>query len=119
MTSALAYPVAALAEIAGCFAAWAVLRQGASVVWLLPGALSLALFAWALTWVEADAAGRAFAAYGGGYIAASLAWLWAGEGEAPNGWGLAGAALCLARARGILARGARGRGGGSPPFRPP
>jgi small multidrug resistance family-3 protein len=108
MTSALAYAVAALAEIAGCFAAWAVLRQGASAVWLLPGAASLALFAWALTWVEADAAGRAFAAYGGVYVAASLAWLWAVEGQTPNGWDLAGAAMCLAGAGVILAGVARG-----------
>jgi small multidrug resistance family-3 protein len=108
MTSALAYAVAALAEIAGCFAAWAVLRQGASAVWLLPGALCLAVFALALTWVEADAAGRAFAAYGGVYIAASLAWLWVVEGQVPNGWDLAGAALCLAGAGVILAGAARG-----------
>ena len=108
MTSALAYGIAALAEIAGCFAAWAVLRQGASGWWLLPGAACLALFAWALTWVEADAAGRAFAAYGGVYIAASLGWLWAVEGQAPTGWDLAGAALCLAGAGVILAGTARG-----------
>jgi small multidrug resistance family-3 protein len=103
MTSALAYAVAALAEIAGCFAAWAVLRQGASAWWLLPGAACLGLFAWALTWVEADAAGRAFAAYGGVYITASLSWLWLVEGQAPSGWDLAGAALCLAGAAVILA----------------
>jgi small multidrug resistance family-3 protein len=113
MTSALtinafAYGLAALAEIAGCFAAWAVLRQGASAFWLLPGAVSLAVFAWALTWVEADAAGRAFAAYGGVYIAASLAWLWLVEGQAPSGWDLGGAALCLAGAGVILAGAARG-----------
>lgn len=108
MTSAFAYAVAALAEIAGCFAAWAVLRQGARLFWLLPGALSLALFAWALTWVATDAAGRAFAAYGGVYIVASLAWLRVVEGQAPNGWDLAGAALCLAGAGVILAGAARG-----------
>ncbi|TDG13054.1 YnfA family protein [Paracraurococcus ruber] len=108
MASALAFCVAALAEIAGCFAAWAVLRQGASAWWLLPGALSLGVFAWALTWVEADAAGRAFAAYGGVYIAASLAWLWAVEGRAPTPWDLAGAALCLCGAGVILAGAARG-----------
>ena len=108
MTTALAYSLAALAEIAGCFAAWAVLRQGASVFWLLPGAASLGLFAWALTWVEADAAGRAFAAYGGVYIAASLAWLWLVERQAPNAWDMAGAALCLAGAGVILAGAGRG-----------
>lgn len=108
MTTALAYAFAALAEIAGCFAAWAVLRQGAHAAWLLPGALSLGLFAWALTWVEADAAGRAFAAYGGVYIIASLAWLWAVEGQAPRPTDLAGAALCLAGAGIILAGAGRG-----------
>ncbi|MDO9711559.1 YnfA family protein [Paracraurococcus lichenis] len=108
MTSALAYALAAFAEIAGCFAAWAVLRQGASAWWLLPGAASLALFAWALTWVEADAAGRAFAAYGGVYIAASLGWLWAVERQAPTGWDLAGAGLCLLGAGVVLAGAARG-----------
>ncbi len=107
MTSVLAFAGAAAAEIAGCFAAWAVLRQGASAAWLLPGAASLALFAWALTSVEADAAGRAFAAYGGVYIAASLGWLWAVEGRAPNATDLAGAALCLGGAAVIL-WGARG-----------
>ncbi|TDH63596.1 YnfA family protein [Dankookia rubra] len=108
MTSAIAYAVAALAEIAGCFAAWAVLRQDAGAWWLLPGAASLGLFAWALTWVEADAAGRAFAAYGGVYIAASLGWLWVVEGRTPTGWDMAGAGLCLAGAGVILVGAARG-----------
>ena len=42
---------------------------------------------------RADAAGRAFAAYGGVYIAASLFWLWAVEGRAPTLQDLGGAAL--------------------------
>jgi len=98
----LAYAVAAIAEIAGCFAFWAWLRLGASALWLVPGMLSLALFAWALTWVEAAAAGRAYAAYGGVYIAASLAWLWAVEGLKPDRWDVTGAAVCLAGAAIIL-----------------
>jgi small multidrug resistance family-3 protein len=102
MPTPLAYAGAAFAEIAGCFAAWAVLRQGAPAWWLLPGAAALALFAWLLTLVPVDAAGRAFAAYGGVYIAASLAWLWAVEGRAPTVTDLGGAALCLAGAAVIL-----------------
>ncbi|QXM25983.1 YnfA family protein [Elioraea tepida] len=102
MPAPIAYLVAALAEIVGCFAFWAWLRLGASALWLIPGMASLALFAWALTWVEAAAAGRAYAAYGGVYIAASLAWLWAVEGLRPDRWDLAGAALCLAGAAVIL-----------------
>lgn len=103
MKSAATFAGAALAEIAGCFAVWAWMREGASAWWLLPGGAGLALFAFLLTLVEADAAGRAFAAYGGVYIAASLLWLWAAEGRAPNAADIAGAALCLLGAGVILA----------------
>lgn len=97
-----AFVVAAIAEIAGCFAFWAWLKKGASVWWLAPGMVSLAVFAWALTRVEADHAGRAFAAYGGVYIAASLLWLWRVEGVRPDRWDLVGAAICLVGAGVIL-----------------
>ena len=53
---------------------------------LLPGVVSLAVFAYLLTLVEASAAGRAYAAYGGIYIAASLVWLWSVEGWIPDRW---------------------------------
>lgn len=95
MKTALVYAAAALAEIAGCFAFWAWLRTGRSALWLVPGMVALALFAWLLTRVDAAAAGRAFAAYGGVYIAASLAWLWAAEGIRPDRWDVVGAAVCL------------------------
>ncbi len=75
--TALTYIAAALAEIGGCFSFWAWLRMGKSPIWLAPGVLSLILFAWLLTRVDSDAAGRAYAAYGGIYICASLIWLWA------------------------------------------
>ena len=97
------FALAATAEIAGCFAVWAVVRLGHSAWWLVPGLLSLALFALALTRVEAAFAGRAFAAYGGVYVAASLAWMWAVEGARPDRWDLIGGAICLAGAAVILA----------------
>jgi len=96
------YVCAALAEIAGCFAFWAWLRLGKSPLWLLPGMVSLALFAWLLTLVDSDAAGRAYAAYGGVYIAASLIWLWTVEGLRPDRWDVTGAAICLVGASVIL-----------------
>ena len=99
----LVYAAAALAEIAGCFAFWAWLRLGKSALWALPGLASLAGFAGLLTLVEAPAAGRAFAAYGGVYIAASLGWLWAVEGVRPDRWDLMGGSLCLIGAAAILA----------------
>jgi small multidrug resistance family-3 protein len=64
--------------------------------------VSLALFAWALTMVESDYAGRAFAAYGGVYIIASLGWLWAVEGARPDRWDITGGAVCLIGAALIL-----------------
>lgn len=99
---AIAYIGAALAEIAGCFAFWAWLRLDRSPWWLVPGMASLALFAWLLTLVEAEHAGRAFAAYGGVYIAASLLWLWAVEETRPDRWDSVGATLCLVGAAVIL-----------------
>ena len=59
----------------------------------MPGVASLVLFAWLLTLVPTAAAGRAFAAYGGVYIAASLAWLWTVEKARPDNWDAVGAAL--------------------------
>jgi small multidrug resistance family-3 protein len=91
----LIYIGAALAEIAGCFAFWTWLRMGRSIAWLLPGVASLCLFAWLLTLVEADNAGRAYAAYGSIYILAAVGWLWAAEGVRPDRWDLIGMAICL------------------------
>ena len=102
MTTLALYCAAAFAEIAGCFAFWAVVRLGAPKLWLAAGLVSLALFAALLTRVDVDQAGRAYAVYGGIYIAASLLWLWAVEGRSPDRWDIAGASLCVAGALIIL-----------------
>lgn len=95
MTGSLAFVGAALAEIAGCFAFWAWLRLGKSVWWMLPGTLSLIAFAWLLTLTDSTQAGRAYAAYGGIYVASAILWLWAVEGARPDRWDLIGAGVCL------------------------
>ena len=100
--SSLVYCAAAVAEIGGCFAFWAWLRLDKSAWWILPGMISLALFAYLLTLVDAGFAGRAYAACGGVYIAASLGWLWLVEGTRPDSWDLSGAAICLFGAAVIL-----------------
>ncbi len=97
------YALAALAEIAGCFSFWAWLKLDKPIFWLLPGMACLALFAWLLTLVDSAAAGRAYAAYGGIYIAASLGWLWLVEGVRPDRWDMTGVALALAGTVIILA----------------
>lgn len=102
MTTIAVYAFAAVAEIAGCFAVWAVLRLDASRWWLAAGLVSLVIFAMALTRVDAEFAGRAYAAYGGVYILASLLWMWGAEGARPDRFDLVGAGLCLAGAAVIL-----------------
>ncbi len=102
LANSLVYVGAALAEIAGCFAFWMWLRQDRTAWWLLPAMASLAVFAFLLTRIDVGFAGRAYAAYGGIYIAASLGWLWLVEGIRPTGWDLGGAALTVAGALVIL-----------------
>ena len=102
MTAFALFALAALCEIAGCFAFWAWMRLGHSSLWLLPGVGLLIGFAWMLTQSPADQAGRSFASYGGIYIAASLVWMWLVEGRRPDIWDLAGAGLCLMGAAVIL-----------------
>jgi small multidrug resistance family-3 protein len=98
----LYYALAAICEIAGCFAFWSWLRLGRSPLWMLPGMASLALFAILLTRVDSAAAGRAYATYGGVYIAASILWLWLVEQRTPDRWDALGATICLAGAAVIL-----------------
>lgn len=100
--TALIYVLAAAAEIGGCFSVWLWLREGRPIGWLIPGMASLALFAWLLTLVDTAHAGRAYAAYGGIYICASLAWLWAVEGVRPDRWDALGVLICLIGAGVIL-----------------
>ena len=69
---------------------------------LLPGVASLVLFALCLTRVDAAYAGRAYAAYGGIYIASSLVWLRGVEGIAPDRWDLLGAGIAVLGALVVL-----------------
>ena len=102
MTTIAIYIVAAIAEIGGCFAFWTWLRLGRSPWWGLVGALSLIIFGILLTRSGVTFAGRAYAAYGGVYIAASLMWLFIVERIVPDRWDVIGAALCLVGAAIIL-----------------
>ncbi|KQV33116.1 MULTISPECIES: YnfA family protein [unclassified Rhizobium] len=101
-STGLIFAAAAICEIAGCFAFWAWLKLGKSALWLAPGAVSLIAFAYLLTLVPSEVAGRAYAAYGGIYIVASLIWLWLVEGQQPDRWDIAGSALALVAAAVIL-----------------
>lgn len=98
----LAFVTAAFFEIAGCFAFWVWLRRGASPGVALLGVFSLIAFALTLTRVDSAFAGRAYAAYGGIYIVASLVWLWLAEGQRPTVLDLVGAGIAIAGALVII-----------------
>jgi len=89
------FVITAIAEIVGCYLPYLWLNKGGSAWLLVPAALSLAAFAWLLS-LHPAAAGRVYAAYGGVYIAAALAWLWMVDGVRPTAWDVAGVAVSLA-----------------------
>jgi small multidrug resistance family-3 protein len=95
MMNVAVFVTAAFLEIAGCFAFWAWLRRGSSLLVALLGIVSLIGFAAVLTRADAAFAGRAYAAYGGIYIAASLVWLWLVEGQRPQATDLIGAGIAI------------------------
>ncbi|MBT0569427.1 YnfA family protein [Curvibacter sp. CHRR-16] len=107
MSALLLYIATALAEIVGCYLPYLWLRQGHSAWLLLPAGLALGLFAWLLT-LHPAAAGRVYAAYGGVYIVAAIAWLWLVEGIRPSGYDVLGCAVALV-GMGIIVLAPRGQ----------
>jgi len=96
------FALAAVFEIAGCFAFWLWMRRGAALYVAALGVASLVGFAVTLTRVDSAFAGRAYAAYGGIYIAASLMWLWLAEGQRPTLPDLIGAGIATVGALVII-----------------
>src|SRR2546426_5766343 len=88
--------VTAVAEIVGCYLPYLWLKDRAPLVVLLPSAASLALFVWLLS-LHPVAAGRTYAAYGGGYVATAPLWLPLAGGVRPPTWGILGLAFGVAR----------------------
>lgn len=91
------FVLTAAAEIVGCWLVLGWLRQGRSILFLIPAAASLAAFAWLLTF-HPTSSGRIYASYGGVYVASALVWLWAVDRQMPDRWDLIGVALTLAGA---------------------
>lgn len=77
------FVVTAVAEIVGCYLPYLWLKEGRSAWLLLPAALSLAAFAWLLSF-HPTAAGRVYAAYGGVYVGMAILWLWAVDRVQPS-----------------------------------
>jgi small multidrug resistance family-3 protein len=94
--SLLLFGVAALAEIGGAWLVWQGVREHRGLVWVGAGVAALGAYGLVATLQEDNNFGRVLAAYGGVFVAGSLAWGVVVDGFRPDRFDLIGAAVCLA-----------------------
>ncbi|MBW3603049.1 MAG: YnfA family protein [Actinobacteria bacterium] len=95
LRSVVLFLVAAVAEIGGAYLVWQGVREQRGWVPVLLGALALASYGFVATFQPDPHFGRILAAYGGVFVAGSLAWGVVFDGFRPDRWDLVGAAICL------------------------
>lgn len=91
----LLFVVAAIAEIGGAWLVWQGLREHRGAIFVGLGVLSLGLYGVLATLQPDPHFGRILAAYGGIFVAGSLAWGIVVDRFKPDVWDWTGAALCL------------------------
>jgi len=89
------FVVAAIAEIGGAWLVWQGVREHRGVAWVGAGIVALAAYGFIATLQDDANFGRILAAYGGIFVAGSLAWGIVADGFRPHRYDLAGAAICL------------------------
>ena len=89
------FALAAVAEIGGAWLVWQGVREHRGWLWIGAGVLALGLYGFVATLQPETHFGRVLAAYGGVFVAGSLAWAVALDGFRPDRYDLAGASLCL------------------------
>lgn len=94
--SLLLFALAALAEIGGAWLIWQGWREHRGLGWIAAGVLALGLYGFVAAFQPDPHFGRVLAAYGGVFVAGSLAWGVIVEGFRPDRWDYLGAATCLA-----------------------
>jgi small multidrug resistance family-3 protein len=87
------FVLAALAEIGGAWQGW---REDRGLWWIAAGVLALGAYGFVATFQPDPHFGRILAAYGGVFVAGSLAWGVVVDRFQPDRWDYVGAALCLA-----------------------
>lgn len=95
LRSLLLFAVAALAEIGGAWLVWQGIRQHRGATWVGAGIVALGAYGFVATIQEEPHFGRLLAAYGGVFVAGSLAWGMVVDGFRPDRFDYAGAAVCL------------------------
>ncbi|MEV6387730.1 YnfA family protein [Nocardia xishanensis] len=93
--SLLLFAVAALAEIGGAWLVWQGWREHRGVLWIAAGVLALGAYGFVATFQPDPNFGRILAAYGGIFVAGSLAWGMVVDEFRPDRWDYLGAAVCL------------------------
>jgi small multidrug resistance family-3 protein len=93
--SLVLFALAALAEIGGAWLVWQGVREHKGLLWIAAGVMALGAYGFVAT-LQPDANfGRILAAYGGVFVAGSLAWGMVVDGFRPDRWDVVGAAICL------------------------
>ncbi|GMA19863.1 UPF0060 membrane protein [Arsenicicoccus piscis] len=93
--SLVLFVLAALAEIGGAWLVWQGVREHRGLLWAGAGVIALGLYGFVAT-LQPDANfGRILAAYGGVFVAGSLAWGMVVDGFRPDRYDVAGALICL------------------------
>ncbi len=95
LKSVLLFGVAALLEIGGAWMIWQGIREHRGWLWIGAGAIALGLYGFVATLQPEANFGRILAAYGGVFVAGSLAWGMLVDGFRPDRWDIAGAAVAL------------------------
>jgi small multidrug resistance family-3 protein len=89
------FVLAALAEIGGAWLVWQGVREHRGIVWIGAGIAALGAYGFVATMQPDASFGRILAAYGGIFVAGSLAWGVVVDGFRPDRWDVLGAAICL------------------------
>ncbi|MFJ2027871.1 YnfA family protein [Streptomyces sp. NPDC087897] len=89
------FVVAALFEIGGAWLVWQGIREHRGWVWVGAGVIALGLYGVVATLQSGDDFGRILAAYGGVFVAGSIAWGVVADGYRPDRWDVVGALVCL------------------------
>jgi small multidrug resistance family-3 protein len=95
LRSILLFDLAALAEIGGAWLVWQGVREHRGLAFVGAGILALGGYGFVATFQPDPNFGRILAAYGGVFVVGSLAWGMVMDGFRPDGYDLAGAAMCL------------------------
>ncbi|MER7455448.1 YnfA family protein [Micromonospora sp. NPDC126480] len=93
--SILLFLLAALAEIGGAWLVWQGWRENRGLLWIAAGVIALGLYGFVATFQPDPNFGRILAAYGGVFVAGSLAWGVVVDRFRPDRYDLIGAVICL------------------------